>query len=70
MQGILFPDGRVYLGIDVWRQLLKYDFPSHPIREFESIKKLKIEYRLAPVRRTNILYLNGDKEEREEWILV
>ncbi len=59
-QGILFPDGRIKIGVDIWRELSKYDFASHPVFEYESKKQLNMEYEVKPPRRTNFSFLKAE----------
>ncbi len=64
MQGILFPDGRIEIGIDLWRNLTKYDFASHPVFEYSSKKQLNMDYEVNAPRTTKYSLLEMKGEEK------
>ena len=68
LQGIMFPNGCVKVGIDVWRELSKHDFPSHPVYEYESIKQLHKEYEVKKPRVTRYVLLNNQEGGNKEWL--
>lgn len=45
-QAIIFENGFVKIGVDVWRELDKYDTSSHPVKCFKSIDELKEQYEI------------------------
>jgi len=51
LQGIIYPDGTIALGVDAWRSMDKSDFPSYPIEEFENIDGMKKVYRFIKMRK-------------------
>ncbi len=57
-QGILYPSGNVEIGIDVWRNLRKYDFASHKIYEFDNVAEAKSQFAFQKPKKTKILYTN------------
>ncbi len=44
MQGVLFPDGHVEIGIDVWRNLSRIDCASYPVERYRTLTDAKDKY--------------------------
>ena len=51
-QGIIYPNGSVSIGIDIWRSLNKHDCVSHPITNYKDIVKAQNDFYLV-CRSTN-----------------
>lgn len=68
MQGIIFLDGKVIVGIDAWRLLDKKDYPSYPTQEYSSPYAMHFDYKKIPINRG--YYLNNNmKGEQKNGIL-
>lgn len=66
LQGILYTDGTVDVGIDAWRLMNKADFPSYPIKHYVNISVMKKDYRFIKIRKP---YYFNRKEETHGCLL-
>lgn len=64
LQGIIYPNGKVEIGIDVWRDLNSFDFSSHRVYRYDSIKEAKNYYNLIKIRKYQYFYIS-DVEGKE-----
>lgn len=47
LQGIIFPNGSVNIGVDVWRDLDKHDCSSHPVKRYASINDAMKDFHIV-----------------------
>lgn len=48
LQGIIFSNGTIKIGVDVWRDLDKHDISQYPFKLFNSMEELQKHYHLIP----------------------
>ncbi len=69
LQGIWYPNGRIEIGIDVWRNLSTYDYASHKVWKYDSVNEAKKYYKFTKPRKQKVLYLKDvEGKEKENWI--
>lgn len=52
--GIQYPNGRIRIGVDVWRDLYRMDCASYPVKDYDSIKNAVREYSILPVKKKKL----------------
>lgn len=51
--GIQYPNGKIKIGIDVWRELNRMDCASYPVETYDSIGAVTEKYSILPIAAKN-----------------
>ena len=51
IEGIIYPSGKCIVGVDVWRFLIKNDFPSYEYKSYNSFTEVKRDFIIIPIRK-------------------
>jgi hypothetical protein len=63
-QGIIYPSGKVTVGIDVWRLLDRMDYPSYETYDYSSLINCQKDYEIINIRKP--FWLNEDNETEKK----
>lgn len=62
--GIVFPNGTVYVGDDVWRMSNRADCCEYPIKHYKSLKFAEMDYDFDEAKRSFLTAYGSIKEGR------
>lgn len=60
--GIIFPNGRVYVGDDVWRMSNRADYCEYPFKKYKNRQSAELDYDFKEAERTFLTSADNSKE--------